>query len=243
MTATGPPKELTVSAAVTSGPTGLVAPASRTLTITGRRRGANRDVEAGSGVDLGGRRQQLGDRNAERRDERGRDADGVGDGRLARIGERLRAEHQQGADDCDLPEADRGRGRSIATGPSTAGRTSSTGTVVIGAEDDDDGPREELTVSAAVTSGPTGLVAPVSRTRTMTDNETAPTVTLKLDPASISAGQTSSSGDGDDHGGERRRRRPGPEGDGDRNGDRRQRRRGAGQPYADGHRTTRRRRG
>ena len=70
MTATGPPKELTVSAAVTSGPTDLVAPASRTLTITGRRSGANSDVEAGSGVDLGGRRQQLGDCNAERRDER-----------------------------------------------------------------------------------------------------------------------------------------------------------------------------
>ena len=51
-----------------------------------------------------------------------------------------------------------------------------------------------MTVSAAVTSGPTGLVAPVSRTLTITDNETAPTVTLKLDPASISAGQTSSSG-------------------------------------------------
>ena len=46
---------------------------------------------------------------------------------------------------------------------------------------------KELTVSAAVTSGPTGLAAPASQTLTITDpTKRQPTVTLKLDPTSIS---------------------------------------------------------
>ena len=63
----------------------------------------------------------------------------------------------------------------------TAGQTSSTGTVTISAEDNDiDAPAKELTVSAAVTSGPTGLAAPASQTLTITDDETAPTVTVEV---------------------------------------------------------------
>ena len=50
----------------------------------------------------------------------------------------------------------------------TAGQTSSTGTVTISAEDNDiDAPAKELTVSAAVPSGPTGLAAPASQTLTI----------------------------------------------------------------------------
>ena len=68
----------------------------------------------------------------------------------------------------------------------TAGQTSSTGTVTITAEDNDvDAVAKEVTVSATVTSGPTGLAAPASQTLTITDDEGAPTVTLVLDPASI----------------------------------------------------------
>ena len=76
----------------------------------------------------------------------------------------------------------------ITAGPERNGVTltvsepSSTGTVTITAEDKRllTPPAKELTVSAAVTSGPTGLAAPASSpTLTITDDETAPTVTLK----------------------------------------------------------------
>ena len=79
----------------------------------------------------------------------------------------------------------------------TAGQTSSTGTVTITTEDNDvDAPAKTLTVSAVVTSGPMGLTGPASQTLTITDDETAPTVTLKLDPPSISLDPPSISEDG-----------------------------------------------
>ena len=68
-----------------------------------------------------------------------------------------------------------------------AGHTQSTGTVTIAAVNNDaDAPDRTVTVSAAVTEGPAGLSAPAAQTLTITDDEEAPTVTLKLNPASIS---------------------------------------------------------
>ena len=66
----------------------------------------------------------------------------------------------------------------------TAGQTSSTGTVTITAEDNDvDAPAKELTVSAAVTSGPTGLTVPASQTLTITENGGVSTVTALAERA------------------------------------------------------------
>ena len=71
----------------------------------------------------------------------------------------------------------------------TAGQTSSTGTVTITAEDHDiDAPAKELTVSAAVTSGPTGLAAPASQTLTITDDETAPSAERNGDADGVGDG-------------------------------------------------------
>ena len=67
-TVDAPANELTVSAAVTPGPTGLTVPASQTLTIT-RMTETTPVVTlvSGSGVDLGERRREHGDREAEPR--------------------------------------------------------------------------------------------------------------------------------------------------------------------------------
>ena len=68
-----------------------------------------------------------------------------------------------------------------------AGDTQSTGTVTIAAVNNDaDAPDRTVTVSAAVTEGPAGLSAPAAQTLTIIDDEEAPTVTLELNPASIS---------------------------------------------------------
>ena len=68
-----------------------------------------------------------------------------------------------------------------------ARRTESTGTVTISAENNDvDAPNKTVTVAAAVTEGPAGLTAPAPQTLEITDDEVTPTLTLKLDPASIS---------------------------------------------------------
>ena len=67
-----------------------------------------------------------------------------------------------------------------------AGQTSSTGPVTItGIDNRVDAPDKSVTVSAAV-SGGLGVTAPSSRTLTITDDDTAPTVTLDLSPSSIS---------------------------------------------------------
>ena len=67
-----------------------------------------------------------------------------------------------------------------------AGATSSTGTVTITAKDNDvDAPDKTVTVSATA-SGGNGVSAPANQTLTITDNEGAPTVSLILEPSSIS---------------------------------------------------------
>ena len=66
------------------------------------------------------------------------------------------------------------------------GATRSTGVVTItGVDNGVDAPDKSVTVSATV-SGGLGVIAPSSRTLTMTDDDGAPTVTLDLNPSSIS---------------------------------------------------------
>ena len=57
-----PAKELTVSAALTAGTLGLGRAGVAPLTITDDETPAGRDAGAGSGVDLGERRREHGDR-------------------------------------------------------------------------------------------------------------------------------------------------------------------------------------
>ncbi len=74
-----------------------------------------------------------------------------------------------------------------------AGSTTSTGTVMLTAVDNDvDAPNATVTVSGVATGG--GVANPVDQTLTVTDDEGTPTVTLVLDPATISenGGTTSS---------------------------------------------------
>ena len=66
-----------------------------------------------------------------------------------------------------------------------AGETTSTGTVTITAENNDvDAPDKQVTVSASVTGG-NGVSAPSSRTLTITDDDSLPTVSLALGPTSV----------------------------------------------------------
>ena len=61
--------------------------------------------------------------------------------------------------------------------------------MTITAEDNDiDAPAKELTVSAAVTLGPTGLAATASQTLTITDDETAPSAERNGDADGVGAG-------------------------------------------------------
>ena len=73
-----------------------------------------------------------------------------------------------------------------------AGQTSSTGAVTITARDDDRWGPKSVTVTGAVT-GSTDVAAPAPQTLTITDDETTPTLTLKLDPTSISEDGSESS--------------------------------------------------
>ena len=66
-----------------------------------------------------------------------------------------------------------------------AGGTSSTGTVTITAHDDSLYGPKTVTVTGTLT-GSTDVAAPAPQTLTITDDETAPVLTLELDPASIS---------------------------------------------------------
>ncbi len=69
----------------------------------------------------------------------------------------------------------------------TAGRTSSTGTVTVTAENNAvHNADRTVEVGASVTAGPSDMADPAGRTLTITDDEGTPTVTLKLDPTSIS---------------------------------------------------------
>ena len=73
-----------------------------------------------------------------------------------------------------------------------AGVTTSTGTVTIGAVNNDaDEPDKEVTVSASAVNTQ-GVTAPASVTLTLTDDEGSPTVTLILTPSSISENGESS---------------------------------------------------
>ena len=56
---------------------------------------------------------------------------------------------------------------------------------IMGVDNGVDAPDKSVTVSAAV-SGGLGVIAPSSRTLTVTDDDSAPTVTLDLSPSSIS---------------------------------------------------------
>ena len=68
-----------------------------------------------------------------------------------------------------------------------AGQLESTGTVTVAAEDDNvHAPDRTVTVTAAVEDGPAGLATPAAQTLTITEDENMPTVTLVLEPASIS---------------------------------------------------------
>ena len=65
-----------------------------------------------------------------------------------------------------------------------AGQTTSTGTVTITAVNNDiDAPDKKITVSGNASGG---VTSPTSQTLTITDDEDTPTVTLELDPSSIS---------------------------------------------------------
>ena len=65
-------------------------------------------------------------------------------------------------------------------------QTRSTGTVTVTAEDNTfHAPDKTVEVSAALTAGPADMATPTAQTLTITDNEVTPTVTLKLDPTSI----------------------------------------------------------
>ena len=67
-----------------------------------------------------------------------------------------------------------------------AGNTDSTGEVKIAAVDNDlDGPEKRVVVGGTVTGG-NGAAAPAPLTLRITDDEDTPTVTLEIDPASIS---------------------------------------------------------
>ena len=68
-----------------------------------------------------------------------------------------------------------------------AGQTSSTERVSVAAVNDEThAPDRTVTVTGTVTAGPEGLAAPAAQTLQITEDEDTPTVTLKLDPASIS---------------------------------------------------------
>ena len=141
---------------MTPGPTGLTVPASQTLTIT-RMTETTPVVTlvSGSGVDLGERRREHGDREAEQSLERGRDRDGLGG-------------------------AGRSGGGANQVLTITAGQTSSTGAVTITAKNNGvDAPDRRVTVTGAVTGGNGGAAL------TITDDEETPTVTLALAPTSI----------------------------------------------------------
>ena len=110
--------------------------------------------------DLGERRREHGDREAEQSLERGRDRDGLGG-------------------------AGRSGGGANQVLTITAGQTSSTGAVTITAKNNGvDAPDRRVTVTGAVTGG-NGGAAPAARTLTITDDAALPVVTLALDPASI----------------------------------------------------------
>ena len=161
-------KELTVSAAVTTGPTGLTAPASRTLTIT--------DDEGAPEVTLALGPPSISEDGGESTVTATLSGTTSEDVTLT-----VSATAVSPASASDFALS----GNRVLT--ITAGQTSSTGTVTITAEDNEvDAPAKKLTVSAAVTTGPTGVAAPASRTLTITDDEGAPEVTLALGPPSIS---------------------------------------------------------
>ena len=160
-------KNLTVAASVTAGPTGLTAPASKTLTITDDEDAPTvtlvltpDEISEDNGVSTV--TAQLSHATSEE----------------IRVTVSAAAVSPAAARDFELSAA---RVLTIA-----GGATESTGTVTVTGKDDGvDGPNKEVTVSAIV-SGLTGLAAPASETLTITDDEGAPTVTLVLTPDEIS---------------------------------------------------------
>ena len=93
-----PDKSVTVSATVTGG-NGVAAPSNQTLTITDDDGTPTVSLVLSPVVDLGGRRFDHRDRDAQRGVERKGDAGGVGDGGVAGGGLRLHAERERYADD------------------------------------------------------------------------------------------------------------------------------------------------
>ena len=160
-----PDKETTVSATVT-GPAGIAAPASRTLTIT--------DDEGTPSVTLELTPASITE-NAGVSTVTARLSGTTS--QQVQVTVSAQAVSPAVAGDFELSS------NLLLT--ITAGETESTGSVTVTASSNDvDAPDKQVTVSGTV-SGPSGMADPVSLPLTITDDDAAPTVTLKLTPTSI----------------------------------------------------------
>ena len=159
-----PDKRVTISGTVTSGPTGIAAPAPRTLTL--------KDDDETPTVTLILTPTSISE-----------------DAGVSTVTARLnRATSEPVSVTVMVPPAVSGEYRLSTNAVLTIARsqTESSGTVTITAEDNTvDGPDKRVPVTASV-SGPVGMTAPATETLTITDDEATPTVTLALAPASIS---------------------------------------------------------
>ena len=161
-----PNKEVIVSGVVTTGPAGVSAPATQTLTII--------DDEAAPTVTLLLSPSRI--------------PVSAGVSTVTASLNRATSEAVT-VTVSSSPVSPAGTGDFTQTGTTltiTAGSTTSIGTVTIAAENDAvDTPDKEVTVTGSVTAGPAGMSAPANQTLTITDDEAAPTVTLLLSPSRI----------------------------------------------------------
>ena len=163
-----PDKTVQVSAGVTAGPAGMTAPAARTLTIT--------DDEGTPAVTL-----ELFSTSISE------------NGGVSTVTARLSGATSEtvtlnvSAAPLSGAVANDFRLSGNTTLSITSGQTQSTGTVTVTAVNNTmDAPHKTVRVTASVTAGPTGVAPPAAEILTITDDETAPTVTLALAPDSIS---------------------------------------------------------